>query len=634
MPRLVIKNGPHRGMSFRLAGDRLSVGRDFDNTIQIPDARSSRHHAEIRCEESGWVLWDLGSSNGTFLNGKPVKSHTLQDGDEIRIGETVLRFVRDEPAGAGPVLERAATAPEFAGFETLLAGKNRLLEAERADRAPEELKRANARLVRLYELARASAGADTVAELLEKASELVERAIEADRVFPILYEEPGRWTPWGRPVRAGARGAIARAVAGAPVSMGVVETVLRERKSILTRAPEDERFRERESVKLNETGSVLCVPLSAHDRFLGVLYADRLAGGEDFSREDLEFLDAAAAYVALALEGLREREGVVRRAEALSRDLRAEYTMIGESPAMRRVFEFLERASPVDSSILILGESGTGKELVARAVHASSRRALGPFEVVNCAALAESLVESELFGHVKGAYTGATADRPGRFELADGGTIFLDEIGELPDRIQTKLLRVLEQGECCRVGDSRVRHVDVRVIAATNRDLDREVAAGRFRRDLYYRLNVLRVELPPLRERGDDLWLLIDHYSAYYARKCGRASLTLSPEVRELFRAYPWPGNVRQLRNVLERLAVLVPAEPITERDLPPGLLAAPAGVSEARAGATLEEVEREHILRVLASVNGNKKRAAEILGIDRSTLYAKLKAYGKDPGE
>jgi transcriptional regulator with PAS, ATPase and Fis domain len=265
-------------------------------------------------------------------------------------------------------------------------------------------------------------------------------------------------------------------------------------------------------------------------------------------------------------------------------------------------------------------------------MHYNSRRADGHFEVVNCAALSESLVESELFGHVKGAFTGATSDRPGRFELADKGTIFLDEVGELPESIQTKLLRVLEQGESVRVGEARVRYVDVRVIAATNRDIDEEVSAGRFRQDLYYRLNILRVELPPLRKRGRDLDLLIDHYLGLFTEKTGRAKLALSEEVRRAFRDYSWPGNVRELKNALERLAVLVPRETVEVEDLPPGLLAAPLSRRQSAPSTTemsLSDIEQEHILRVLDSVGGNKKRAAQVLGIDRSTLYAKLKAYG-----
>jgi len=632
VPRLVVKNGPHRGMSFLLEGDRLSIGRDFENNVQLADGKSSRHHAEIRLEDEGWVVIDLGSSNGTHVNGKQIKQVALNEGDIVRIGETLMSFESEEPE-KGPTLERALTEAEFAGFETLSAEHNTLLMAADAAAASiDDLKRANMRLLKLYELARASAAADTLSQLFVETTRLVETALEADRVFPILHED-GTWSPWSKARGKGA-GKIARAVSSAPVSMGVVETVKRDLKAVLTRAGEDERFKNRPSVKVNEIATVVCVPLVSGERFLGVLYADRVSGGDDFERGDLEFLDAAAAYTALAIEALRTREAATRRAQALAQEVREDNVMVGEAEPMMKVKDFIERAAPADAGVLVLGESGTGKELVAKAIHHNSPRADESFEVVNCAALSESLVESELFGHVKGAYTGATADRAGRFELAHKGTIFLDEIGELPDRIQTKLLRVLEQGESVRVGEARVRHVDVRVVAATNRDLDDEVAQGRFRQDLFYRLNILRVDIPPLRDRGDDLDLLIDHYCALFARKTGRASLSISHGVRKMFARYQWPGNVRELRNVLERLAVLVPADPITEKDLPPGLLAGAGHVPQGSASSLkLEDIEREHVLRVLERAGGNKKKAAELLGIDRSTLYARLKAYGADAG-
>jgi Nif-specific regulatory protein len=625
-------------MSFYLTGERVSVGRDFSNHIQIADSKSSRHHAEIRMEESGWVVWDLGSSNGTYVNRSQVKSHPLEPGDEIRIGEIILVFVADDEP-APPRLEREAATDESERYETLVDRSNPLLTGEFARDASDvdsldDLRRANDRLLKLYELARTGAGADTLDELFRGIGGVIESALEADRVFGILLDGKARWTPLGRPSGAAGPGRVAKALADTPVSMTVVETVRREGQAVLSRAGEDSRFRDRPSVKLNEIGSVLCVPLAARGEFLGVLYADRLAGGEDFERSDLEFLDAAAAHLGVAVEALKAREAMGRRAEALARVVRSEHavTIVGESEPMGRVAEFIEKAAPVDAGVLVLGESGTGKELVARALHYSSRRADDPFEVVNCAALSEALVESELFGHVKGAYTGASADRPGRFELADKGTIFLDEVGELPESMQTKLLRVLEQGESVRVGDARVRLVDVRVIAATNRDIDEEVSKGRFRQDLYYRLNVLRVELPPLRKRGGDIDLLIDHYLKLFAEKTGRARLALSRDVRRAFGDYSWPGNVRELKNALERLAVLAPKETIGMQDLPPGLLAAPLSKRQSAPSTSelsLADIEREHVLRVLDSVGGNKKRAAEVLAIDRSTLYAKLKAYG-----
>jgi adenylate cyclase len=362
MARLVVRTGPHRGMSFALAGERLSVGRDFSNHVQIPDSKASRHHAEVRLEESGWVVWDLGSSNGTYVGGKPVKRHALRDGDEIGIGGTVLGFVSEE-RGPEPRLERTLSTSEFS-METLAGAPNPLLTGEIAG-SPEEVMRSASRLARLYELSRAAAAADTVAELFERTAELVEAALEADRCFAILLEGEGaageRWTPHGRPPAARGSGRLARAAAEAPISMSVVETVKGQGRPLLTRAGEDERFRERPSVKLGEISSVLCVPLAARGAFLGVLYADRLAGGEGFSREDLEFLDAAASGAALAYEALRAREAVGRRAQALAREVKTEHAIVGESEAMRPVFEFIERASPVDAGVFILGESGTGR---------------------------------------------------------------------------------------------------------------------------------------------------------------------------------------------------------------------------------------------------------------------------------
>jgi two-component system response regulator HydG len=311
--------------------------------------------------------------------------------------------------------------------------------------------------------------------------------------------------------------------------------------------------------------------------------------------------------------------------------------MLGDSAPMREVRRLVAQAAPAEAAVLVTGESGTGKELVARAIHAGSPRAQGPFEVVNCAALAESLIESELFGHAKGAFTGAAAERIGRFELADGGTLFLDEIGELSAGAQAKLLRVLEQGEFSRVGESLLRRVDVRVIAATNRDLEAEVRAKRFRQDLYYRLNVLRIALPPLCERGSDVGLLLDHFLAAAARRLGKPRLELEPAARQKLLGYLWPGNVRELRNLVERLAILSAAGKIALGDLPPEVSGAAsgsgaAGAAPAAAGAArkLDELVREHILAAVAAAGGNKTKAAELLGIDRSTLYARLKEYGQ----
>jgi DNA-binding NtrC family response regulator len=298
---------------------------------------------------------------------------------------------------------------------------------------------------------------------------------------------------------------------------------------------------------------------------------------------------------------------------------------IGASRAMQEVFTLIRRAGPSAHPVLITGESGTGKELVARALHHVSGR--GAFVVVNCAAFPENLLESELFGHQKGAFTGADRDKPGLFEAAHGGTLFLDEIGELPPPLQPKLLRALEDREIRRLGSTASRAVDVRVIAATNRSLEDEVAAGRFRQDLLWRLNVIPVHVPPLRERAADVPLLVEHFLG------GRA---MNAEAMGLLAAYPWPGNVRELRNAIERAATLGAADEIRPDDLPPRIREAARSAtlvsSASRRAMPLRLLERDYILEILRQVGGNKSRAAEILGLDRKTLYRKLEEYRLEP--
>jgi DNA-binding NtrC family response regulator len=298
--------------------------------------------------------------------------------------------------------------------------------------------------------------------------------------------------------------------------------------------------------------------------------------------------------------------------------------LIGESPVMRRVYDLISRAATTDATVLISGESGTGKELVARAVHYGSARASAAFVPVNCAGIPEGLVESELFGHVKGAFTSATGNRSGLFAAADGGTIFLDEIGELAQATQAKLLRVLQEQEVQTVGADRPRKVDVRVIAATNKDLGAPVARGAFREDLFYRLHVVTIDLPPLRDRGDDVLLLAQYFLGRFSTQAGRAVPRLTDRAIEALRAYSWPGNVRELQNLLQRLIILTDGDELDATALPAAMR---FSVPRERAlNRTLAEIEREHIEAVLASVGGNKTRAAEILGINRKSLREKLK--------
>jgi DNA-binding NtrC family response regulator len=336
---------------------------------------------------------------------------------------------------------------------------------------------------------------------------------------------------------------------------------------------------------------------------------------------------------ALAARALR------RENENLREQLRERYGragLIALSPAMHAVLDLVEQVAPTDATLLIQGESGTGKEVIAKAVHHASARAARPFVAVNCGAVPEPLLESELFGYTRGAFTGAVGSKLGLFEEAAGGTLFLDEIGEMPPPLQVKLLRALQSGEVRRLGATQVVTFDVRVIAATNRDLAELIQHGQFREDLFYRLNVIQVTLPPLRERRDDIPALAEHFLARSAAKLGRER-RLAPDALERLLRYPWPGNVRELENAMERAAILSKTETVGSEDLPPHVA---AGIGLGRAPAlapqqTLAEMERSHILQTLERSGWNQSRAAEALGVGRTTLWRKLKEYGleRSPG-
>jgi two-component system, NtrC family, nitrogen regulation response regulator NtrX len=328
------------------------------------------------------------------------------------------------------------------------------------------------------------------------------------------------------------------------------------------------------------------------------------------------------------------------RLEAENRVLRAHVdrrlTMVGESYVMVQLREQVAMAAPTNGRVLIYGENGTGKELVARTIHALSRRRGGPFVEVNCAAIPEELIESELFGHVKGAFTGALLDRRGKFELADGGTLFLDEIGDMSLKTQAKVLRALQEQVVEPVGGASGVRVDVRVLAATNKDLTAEIKSSRFREDLYFRLNVIPIFVPPLRDRADDVPRLAEHFMSELAREYGRRRKTFDPTALGLLQRYRWPGNVREMRNVLERLMIMVPGDTIAVSDL--SFLDGSVAVEESFGGVSVplhearDRFERDYILRALGKQQGNISRTADVLGVERSNLYRKMRGFGIAP--
>ena len=620
MPLLRIIDGVEKGRVFEIDGDRATLGREPENAICLPDVKASRVHCEITRKEGRWHLKDLGSSNGTWSEDGRIDSLPMQDGSTFRIGRTWLRFESKAPQ---TISELASV-----GGETVLG----LDKTHTSGLLQVGGDRVNAYLALLHHIVLQSNGARGRDELFDILDDISADALEGDRVAVFLPDADGwsLWPPHEKRLRA--------RWGAAPFARTLLAEVRQRREPLLVAMPPSVKnatpeadFAPSQSMVQSGVNSAMAAPLRLGDEVQALLYVDRLNGAKAFTRTDLEFLAAVANQLAVQLANTQKVAQLTAEVERLAvAPHRTAVQLIGADPVMQAVQAFVARAAPTMAPVLVLGESGTGKELVARAVHQQSKRADKPLQVVNCAAIAENLVESTLFGHVKGAFTGADETRPGVFELADGATLFLDEVGELPLGTQAKLLRALEQGEVQRVGDSSLRKVDVRVIAATNRDLAAEAKAGRFREDLYHRLNVLVVTLPPLRERPADIEALIDHFLAESAKRLGQAGKRLTPEARTLLLRYPWPGNVRQLRNVLERASIMSAGAQIQPGDLSAEVSAEPATVHVDAPMATLAEVEKTHILRVLERCGGNKKQAADILGIDRSTLYAKLKQFGQ----
>jgi Nif-specific regulatory protein len=381
---------------------------------------------------------------------------------------------------------------------------------------------------------------------------------------------------------------------------------------------------EAESLVAAAVKTLLAVPLVVLDRKVGVLYLDRQDMRARFDEDHLQLATAIAAMAAAALDNAVRIERLESENQRLQAEIHIEHQMVGESARMREVYQFIAKAAPTDSTVLLRGESGTGKELVARAIHGNSRRANQPFLAINCAAITDPLLESELFGHEKGAFTGAITQKKGKLEVADGGTLFLDEIGELSPPVQAKLLRVLQGRQFERVGGVRPIRVDIRLIAATNKDLEEAIRDGAFRQDLYYRLNVLSLLLPPLRDRREDISLLASYFASKYADKSRRKLIGISPEARACLMNYHWPGNVRELENAIERAVVLGSADYILPEDLPETVLEAETGGGAvvAKYHEAIRQTKKHLIVQAMEQAGGNYTDAARILGVHPNYLH------------
>jgi Nif-specific regulatory protein len=456
------------------------------------------------------------------------------------------------------------------------------------------------------------------------------RLLRCERASIFLWDR-GRQELVGRPALGLAGGELR-----VPDGAGVVARCVQSRQVVQA---DDVRAEPGWNQEVNaatgfRTHNLLCVPLlDAEGRCLGALEVLNRAAGP-FTGQDVETLRALAGHTVAALQNVREREVLLRSHGQFEDQARRGCRIVGASTAVQALRVTVERVARTDLPVLIQGESGTGKEVVARAIHYSSPRQRQPFVPVNCAAIAETLLESELFGHKKGAFTDVHATRPGKFEAAAGGTLFLDEVGDLSAGGQAKLLRVLEEKAVYRVGGTQAIPVDTRIVAATNRNLAERVQAGKFREDLFYRLTVVTLDLPPLRARPDDVLVLADHFLEQFRRDAGRRRLLLSAEARRRLEQHPWPGNVRELRNLLERVAFLCPHDKVEAGDLA-FILRPPSDNGDRFAGLALAEAtkvfEREHIARAIEQARRNMSDAAKLLGLHRSNLYRKMKMLGME---
>ncbi len=642
--QLVVRNDTGQ-VSHTFRKDVVTIGRGQDCDLFLADRLVSRLHCRIEQQDGVFSLVDAGAQNPARLQGRPVARAVLRPGDVFTVGASEIQIQLQPRAGS------------------VVVGETSLGEGEDASDLRE-----------LLCVARALAEEQDLSRLLTLIVDAAIRVTDAERGFLVLGEGSESSIEVARNFAqeeiASPEFKLSRTIASRVRESGVPE--------LTTNAQADDRFRDLQSVTDLRLRSVLCIPLRIRGAVAGVLYVDNRLQTQVFDARDRELLQALADQAGLAIHNARtldavrsqqlELQAVLNRVDQLNAALRGQLqarsaeldeargvapaaprwkhdyaSIVGSSRAMRQVFALLDKYIDAVDPVLVTGESGTGKELVARAIHSQGPRRTGPFISENCAALPAELLESELFGHVKGAFTGAHASKQGLLVAAHGGVLFLDEIGDMPVELQKKMLRVLQEGEVRPVGSSEVRKVDVRLICATNRDLDEMVREGEFRQDLFYRISVLPVRLPPLRERREDIPLLVKRFLAELGREAP-GSVRISPDAMELLSRHRWPGNVRELHNEVRRAAIVSDGMILPEH-LSPEVRsgAAPStgfqvegDALPAERGTTLPDIVRELETRIILlaqqRAGANKSRAAELLGLSRFALQRKLEKYGLEP--
>ena len=631
-PRLAAISGPLRDSIFPLVDGSLSVGREFSNHLAIDDSLVSPQHCVIALDGDRCLLRDLGSHAGTFVNGLSVKERPLVHGDQIAIGGSVFLFLREEPSEAHPSPVELDDGSQGASATTRLRREDVSYLHPEALAALPTTERVARDLQTLLKISTAIGSIRNVESLQWQLLGMIFDVVPAERGAILLGEDPDEFASvvaWDR---------VAGPQHSVHVDRHLAQQVLEERIAILSKVPKsaegqpapqgdgcaDSSARtDSGDTEKREVRSLLCVPLVSPDKAIGLIYLDTANPEIRFSDSDLHLVTAIAGVTAMAIESARQVEWLGSENRRLRAEGNLSHDMVGESPRMREIYQLIERVACTDSTVLIFGESGTGKELAARAIHRNSSRRERPFVAINCAALTETLLESELFGHERGAFTGAIAMKRGQLEMANGGTIFLDEMGEISPALQAKLLRVLQERDFMRVGGTRTIPLDIRILAATNKNLQKATKDGTFREDLYYRLNVVSVTMPALRDHKEDIPLLAGYFAAKYAEKCNRRVLGISADARAILTQYEWPGNIRELENAIERAVVLGSSGMILPEDLPETLHETPAqSMRSSTYHEAVRQLKRQLILTAMDQAEGKFTEAARLLGVHANYLH------------
>jgi transcriptional regulator with GAF, ATPase, and Fis domain len=622
VPLLVCTEGVLKGRVFPVTASEFSIGRASSNDLEIGQLDVSRQHCTL-VSESGtdgvcFRIRDCGSANNTFVNGLAVcGDRVLDDRDELAIGDNRFVFIYDERPDA-----YISASENTTGCSTVR------LESSEVDvlaKQPAVDGEAQRRLDVLLTVISEASAVTSLREMVDAFFSKIAKVIPADR-GAVIFAGPGLDKIENIVAWDGSRGAEGQPLV---LSRTVIRPVLSQREAVVWEDLQDSpQFRGVKSVVSSRARAVLATPLIVRDKTTGAVYLETSDPAARFTRDHLRFVSAAASTIAPLLALAYREEQLESENRSLRLEIRLKHEMVGRSASIEDVYRIIARVAATDSTVLVQGESGTGKELAARAIHTNSRRAAKPFVAMNCAAIHENLMESELFGHERGAFTGAVTQKKGKLELADGGTLFLDEIGDMQLALQAKILRVLETREFERLGGSRAIRVNVRIVAATNRNLMQFIKDSRFREDLYYRLNVVSLTLPPLRERGEDIPMLADHFMRKFAEECKRPLRGISQEAMRHLTAYAWPGNVRELRNAIERAVVLGEAPEILPEDLPETVLNSGPRQQDSPSAyiERVREAKRQIVAGALRETKGNYIQAAARLGIFPSNFHRLLR--------